>query len=641
MLDPKALAQLSALRTQIEASKVYAEGLVAATAGRFGFVRMDDGRDAFLAPEKMDRVLPGDRVKILVVENDKGKLEGNLEKLLASDFKSFVGQYKVKGNAHFVSPSGGTFNRWIFIPPNARKECREGEMVRAEITRHPYQDGRAQAKITHRIGKPEDPFIELRYVKAKYEIERPQSKDEIDQLHPLENLFRSGQFGDRPSLDAHPFVTIDSESTLDMDDALCAEWGDDESCTLRVAIADPGSFIAADSPLGRRSQSLAQSVYLLGETLGMLPATLAHDCLSLVEGEIRPSLLCNMQIDKDGSIGSFNFSLATLRSQRKMNYGEVAEFLTGGDTSDWPEQIKDNLRALRKVAELRREFRAREHLVSEDQSDFDYVLDDRGKIAEIRECPRNAAQQIVEEAMIATNICAGEELAKIGAGLFTTHPGFREDRLGEVLALLKEENIESESPNELPSHLALMKQLDGDEDKRKLIPALRRMMRGGELSARVAPHLAMGLQQYATVTSPIRRFADLYNHWVLLAHLGGTAQPQKLDDAQLTALNDAIQKGRQADRELLQWLLCIYAEKLLGTEAEGRIRIVTPQGFGVRLLENGIEGFVLFGREVEKSFDAKRLTLTIGEQVYRAEQSVKIKIGAVDLDKRRIAFDLV
>ncbi len=642
MLDPQALAKLSQLKSDIQATKDYAEGTVAATSGRFGFVRTDDGRDVYLSPDKMDRLLPGDRVKINVLTHKDGKLEAELEKLLDSELKKFVGQYRVKGAGHFVAPSGGQFNRWIFVPPAQRKNIKQGDFVIAKIAKHPYRDGRAQANIVFRIGQPNDDFIEHKYTKAKYELNY-----RSDGAHQKQTEHIQAQFGEpagdirKDSLDL-VFFTIDSAATLDMDDALHVARDDSTgNFTLTVAIADPSSFIDIDSPLARQAQSCSQSVYLLGGTVPMLPASLAHHAFSLEPEKMRPALVCSMEIDGTGQILNATFSFSSVRSQHKLNYEQVAAFLDAPETAgeSVPEDVKAPLQLALELAKLRRQYRETHYLVTEDHDDYDFQIDAKGKINAISRRQRNSAQQLVEEAMIAANITAGEFLAEHKLGLHTILRGFREERIGEVKALLKEETIAHEALNSLSGHVALMKALRADEAKSRLIPALRRTMQGGELSSSTEPHLGMGLAHYATITSPIRRFADLYNHWCIQSILTESSAPTLTEDS-LLKLNEQIRTGRQADRELQQWLICQYVESQLGAKATGRIRIVTQHGFGVKLTENGIEGFVLFGKDTQKTFDAKRLTLTVGEQTYRIDDEVDVLIKSVDMDKRRIGFEL-
>jgi len=654
MLDKNILSQLSQLKADIQASKEYATGTVAGTSGRFGFVRLEDGRDAFLSPEKMQRVISGDRVKVSLTENDKGQLEAALEELQEQFLTRFLGQYKTSPKGHFVVPLGNTpglkaapINRWIFVPPKFRGQSKDGDMVVAKLIQHPYKDGRASAKVLEHIGQENAPFIERSYTAAKYDLIPRLNDSAKKQTRAIETAFNNEQFGDqRTDLTAVPFVTIDAASTRDMDDALALQKSTVDGATvyrLTVAIADPSSFIAQNSALAQSAQRYGQSLYLLGGAIGMLPETLANGSFSLQEGKTRPALVCQQTFNADGVLAEFSFEKALIKSQHKLSYKDVAELLSGAENASLntlPEDTKQMLADLAALAEIRCAYRRENYLVGDDQQEYDLHISDNGKIDRISLRNRTIAHQIVEEAMLATNICAGNYLSETG-GLYSTHSGFREDRLGEVKALLKEEGIEHDDLQTENGYVQLIKNLAASEEKRHLIAPLRRMMPTAELSLKPEPHRGMGLHGYATVTSPIRRFADLYNHWALSKKLTGEAFKPLSDDA-LAQLKESLNNGRQADRELYQWLICQFVQdNLIGTESAAKIRIVTQQGFGARLEENGVDGFILFPKKVEKTFDAKRMTLKVGGKTYSLEQDVLVKVESVDMNKRRIAFSVV
>ncbi|MFT5082902.1 MAG: exoribonuclease-2 [Lentisphaeria bacterium] len=651
MLDSSVLSQLSQLKKEIVESKEYGTGTVVGSNGRFGFVKLSDGRDAFLSPDKMQRVIPGDTVKVVLSTNKKNKLEAELEELTSTVLGRFIGQYRIKGKAHFVEPNGAQSSRWVFLPPKNRGKCKEGDFVVAKMIRHPFGDGQAAAKIIERIGQPHENKIEVKYVKAKFNLNRAESEPLQQQAAEIETLFNSDTedaplndsfLSGRTDLTHLSFVTIDSATTKDMDDALAIEFigeGDSTTTRLHVAIADPGSFIKQDSTLANSSQVRAQTVYLLGGYSPMLPVSLAHFSFSLEANKKRPALVCHIDFDVEGQVLSSEFEFAVIESKHKLTYEDVSSFLDA-EADSIPEEIKAQLKSLHLWATTRREYRKQNCITSDDQTDYEYQLDEMGKIVGVQPRPRNVAHRLVEEAMLVTNVSAATLLAKHQTGLCIAHGGFRKDRLGEVKALLKEENISLEQDiNELDGHIALFTHLQGDEQRQKLIAPLRRMMQSGELSLSPSPHLGMGSQGYATITSPIRRFADLYNHWAIQhALLGSSFKP--LNETALTTLKEEIQVGRQADRELTQWLIIQYTAGLVGSAATGKIRIVTQQGFGVRLEDSGIDGFVLFPKNTPKKYDAKRMTLTIDDVVYFIGKKVDITIQSVDLDKRRIAFEL-
>ena len=147
MLNADALNQLRQLKTDIKQNKVVFPGTVKSTNGRFGFVALDEGRDVFLPPEEMQKVLPGDRVNVTEHEVEKGKTQGVVDELLESHLTTFVGRYLIKGKGHFVAPETPGINRWIFIPPKERKGAQPDDFIYCQIHRHPIKDGKGQAKV--------------------------------------------------------------------------------------------------------------------------------------------------------------------------------------------------------------------------------------------------------------------------------------------------------------------------------------------------------------------------------------------------------------------------------------------------------------------------------------------------------------
>lgn len=652
MLDPNVLNQLSQLKDNIIASKEYAEGTVIGAKGRYGFVKLPDGRNAFLNPDKMQRVIPGDKVKVSLTKNDKDQLEAHLEALLEKPLKRFTGRYRVKGGAHFVEPDAPHITRWLFVPPKHRQRCEVDDIVIAELLQHPYKDGKASAQITTRIGKTDAPYVHHNTVIAEYELQREWHKDVQKQtdtvIAEVEKTLPS-----LPDFTDIPFVTIDAASTRDMDDAVSCEPiqnSDSEASSgwkLHVAIAHPSGFIRPGSAVAKMAKHHAQSVYLPGRMLPMMPEKLATDTFSLTPEQVKPALVCTLTFDADGQQVDSVFKIGKVRSRHKLSYIDVSAALEGqsdnasSTLADCNEVIHAQLRALHAFAQKRQQYRREHHLVHEDQADHDWYLDKQGMIENIVKRERTLAHKLIEEAMLATNCAAAALLAEHKSGLFMAHAGIRHDRLGEARALLREElgnDFKTDNIDTLEGFLALVKQLQNSE-KSYLLAPLKRMMDNSELAIEAAPHMNMGLPLYATISSPIRRYADLSNHWSIIQILNQQT-PKTLDEAGLAELRESLGHGRQAGRKLEQTLTVHYLKDRIGMSGKACVRIVTQQGFGVRFLENGIEGFVQFPKNQNKQFDAKRMTLTVDEQRYSLDQEVDVKVEAVDLLKRRVKMVL-
>ena len=643
MFDKSTIAQLGELKTAIIASKEYGQGTVVGSNGRFGFVKLDDGRDAFLNPEKMQLVLPGDKVKVLLTKNSKEQLEATVEKLEEQAFKRFVGEYKIKGNTHFVLPDTKNFGRWIFLPPQFRAKCKDGDAVLCELIRHPFnEDGKAAAKIIANIGKESDPYFEHKLIVAKYGLFRYWPKDASEQAAACKKM--AIESDDRKDFTHLPLVTIDSYSTRDMDDAVYAE-KTDAGWNVTVAIADPGSFIAPSSAIAKGARDYGQTVYLPGEVLPMLPDNLATEAFSLLENEPRPALICQAKVTSTGEIESFTFEKGIIRSRCKCNYPAVSEFITEGTTFTNDAEINTTITTLAELARVRLAYREANNLVHEDQPDFDLYLDNKGKVDNIVKRERTVGHKLVEEAMLIINLCAGELLASHNAGIHTRHDGLRQDRLGEIKALLKAElspeefEAVAETLATAEGFKALVKMLRAHPTKSHIIAPLKRMSANSHLSIEAKPHSNQGYAHYATVSSPLRRYADLSNHWTIAQILAGK-KVQSANEKAVTRLNETLDNGRKAVRETEQWLKSQYVQGRIGEKAQGHIRIVTQQGFGVKLDDSGIEGFVQIPKSVKKAFDAKRMTLTVGETVYMLDTPVEITIAESLPEKRRVRFEV-
>lgn len=654
MLSKDALSQLSQLKTTLVAEKAYAEGIVRGTAKRFGFVRLDDGRDAFLDPDQMLRVLPGDRVQISVTENSKKQLEAHLEKLLTQGMETFVGRYVRKGPAHFVEPDLPPFNRWLFIPPQERTNCIEGDLVECQLIRHPFKhEGKAQIRILNRIGRTDENGIEGRYIAAKFRLPSQWSEAALSQAQRIAHEAEAANNDHRARTDMQdiPFVTIDSEFTRDMDDAIYSEQTD-KGWRLVTAIADPGAHIDYGSPLDLTARERASTLYLLGHPITMLPPELSHDTYSLMPDQPRPALVCDMQINSDGSIADFSFTQALIRSHHKLNYNGVTDFLEGEDSEELanlPEAVVKSLRALHNCAAARLAHRQQQALVMEDRADYQYWLNDQKKIERIEKRTRNIAQKIVEEAMLATNICAGKLLAQHpGSGIFSTHIGFRPERLDDAKQLIAE-SLPDYTPGDLASleaFQALFKYLrDNAADNTtiaELLALLQRMQQAGSLKTEALGHFGLGFTHYAMITSPIRRYQDLHNHYVIKAILNQQAPPA-VPESMVEQLQEQLINGRQASRQLEQWLLCQFMAEQIGTVHTGIITGVNAKGISVRLDDIGTDGFVLLSEKdkPKPKFDSRKLTLTTDTARFSLDQAVTVKVTDVDISARRIGLALV
>lgn len=647
MFNADALNQLRQLKTDIEESKVVFPGTVKATNGRFGFVILDEGRDVFLPPEEMQKVLPGDRVNITEQEADKGKTQGVVDELIESKLNTFVGRYLVKGKGHFVVPETPGINRWIFIPPKERMNAQPDDYLYCCIHKHPFKDGKGQAKVLRVIGKTGEPGIERALTLASFDLADSWPAPVLEQAESLNESAITELESNREDRTDRAYVTIDSPATQDMDDALLAE-PNATGWSLSIAIADPSALIGPESAAELEAFNRATAIYFPGEPLPMLPDSISTRLCSLMPDMNRLVLVCDLQVNNDGSLGDYSFHQAVIRSRGKLSYELVSNLIEGREDEDikaLPDTVANSLDQLHQAATALRKWRGEHALLSGERPEFRLRLDENRRIRAIEPSIQNEAHRLVEECMVVANRCAADFLAKQPSALFIQHPGFRDDRADNIRALIEGHapHLADLDPSTADGFRELMKQTSELEAEVPVKTILSRQLARAELAFTAAPHQGMGLKAYTTFTSPLRKYSDLYVHRVIKAALWDT--PMKaLDGEKLQALQNAQIKARQAANSLETWLRSDFAKTLGEEPMDGVISRTIPAGFFVRLDINGLEGFVscktLNGKY---SFDPVTLRLTHNKngRIFQLEQAVKVSFSGVEEERKQINLKLL
>jgi VacB/RNase II family 3'-5' exoribonuclease len=445
MLNNDAMAQLQGLKQEIEAQKEQAEATVKGTQNRYGFAVVDDGREIFIPPDEMLKVLPGDRVGICIRpapsrdrkakgKAKEGRTVAEIERLVESPLDRFVGKIVTKGKAVFVEPDLHNLSRWLFIPPHARNGAKAGDLVECAVLRHPIKDGKPSAKVLQLLGNEQTPGIENRYCATRVGIPWEWSDKEAKILTDYAASRSPLDEQDRVDLTHLSFVSIDSARTVDIDDALYAEVTS-SGWTLYVAIADPTAYLDGNDEVEKALLARGTSVYFHGDVIPMLPEGISRDLCALSEDTIRPALVCKMLVTDDGRVAEYEFMKASVRSRAKLTYAAVDRYVTGHNDEliAWSNPLEALVQAYRAL----RRYREEHELVMEDRQEYRWHLNENKQIETIDKGEKLASQHLVEECMIATNRSAASLLTSANAtGPFVIHSGFRKDRFDEAREFL-------------------------------------------------------------------------------------------------------------------------------------------------------------------------------------------------------------
>lgn len=631
---------LAQLKQQLHSRTPRAEGVVKATEKGFGFLEVDTQKSYFIPPPQMKKVMHGDRITA-VIHTEKERESVEPEALIEPFLTRFVGKIQRKDHRLSIVPDHPLLKEAIpcHSAAGVEQEFKPGDWAVAEMRRHPLRGDRGfHAELTRYITFSDDHFAPWWVTLARHNLE----KEAPDNL--ATEMLDDGLV--RQDLTALDFVTIDNASTEDLDDALHAQELADGKLRLTVAIADPGAWIAAGSELDSIAQARAFTNYLPGFNVPMLPRELSDNLCSLRAHQVRPVLVCRITLDSQGDIEeNIEFFTATIESKARLVYDDVSGWLE--NTGDWqPENdaIARQIRLLHRICLLRGEWRQHHALVFKDRPDYRFILGEQGEVLDIVAEPRRIANRIVEEAMIAANICAARVLRdQIGFGIYNVHTGFDPANTGALAALLKTHglHVDSDEVQTLAGFCKLRRELDarpgGFLDNR-----IRRFQSFAEITTQPGPHFGLGLEAYATWTSPIRKYGDLINHRLLKAIIKGeTALRPSSESAQLMAERRRLH--RMAERDVSDWLYARFLKDKAGSSTRYSAEIVdiSRGGMRVRLLENGAIAFIpapfLHAVRDELVCSQENGTVRIkGETAYKVADVLDVTIEEVRDETRSI-----
>lgn len=651
---------LAQLKQQIHDSKEQVEGVVKSTDKAYGFLECDK-KTYFIAPPSMKKVMHGDKIKA-TIEKQGDKEQAEPEALIEPMLTRFIAKVRFNKDKKLqVLVDHPSINQPIGAQQakSVKEELQEGDWVVANLKNHPLRDDRFfYATINQFICRADDELAPwwvtlARHEQSRYPVQGAEHYEMLDQKT-------------RENLTALHFVTIDSESTMDMDDALyiepIAQNSTQTGWKLVVAIADPTAYIALDSQIEQEAKQRCFTNYLPGFNIPMLPRELSDELCSLIANETRPALVCYIETDLAGNITAKpHFVSAYVQSKAKLAYNKVSDYLEQADNAWQPEtpETAQQIHWLHQFTKARIQWHKTHSLLFKEKPDYAFVLAENGKVQETKAEYRRIANQIVEEAMIIANICAAQFLhEQAKTGIFNTHSGFDKKFLENAHHFLMANLANEQNQTELAERYSVenLATLNGYCQMRHDIEPiesdylelrLRRYLTFAEFKSELAPHFGLGLEGYATWTSPIRKYSDMVNHRLIKAVLA--KQPyEKTQNDVLARLQEARRQNRLVERDIADWLYCRYLAPKVAENVEfnAEVQDVMRGGLRVQLLENGASMFIpastLHNNKEEMQVNSDEIALYIkGERTYKIGDIVKVKLTEVKEATRSIVGEIL
>ena len=674
---------------QLSNSTSFISGRVSSHRDGYGFLISDDGSDdLFLSEKEMQKVLHGDLVQARIIGTDRrGRPEGTIVEVVSRANTHVIGRLLNENGAWVVAPEDKRIGQDILLHGSPGK-AKTGQVVSVELTEQPSRFSQPVGKIVEVLGDIDDPGMEIEIAVRKFGVPHEFSDAARKAAAKLPSEVREIDLADRVDLRDVPMVTIDGEDARDFDDAVYCEpikIGRADGYRLIVAIADVSHYVKPNEPLDVDALERSTSVYFPRRVIPMLPEKLSNGLCSLNPGVDRLTLVCDAVITAKGEIKAYQFYPAVIHSAARLTYTEVATILAntkGTDAAKRPALVP-HLLHLHEVYHALLKARHLRGAIDFDTTETYIVCNANGKIEQILPRTRNDAHKLIEECMLAANVCAADILERHKQhSLYRVHASPTKEKLNQVRTFLKQVglNLGGGDKPSASDYAELMPKIKARPDALLLQTMLLRSMQQAVYSPENIGHFGLSYEAYAHFTSPIRRYPDLLTHRAIKAILlGKRYEPKGIDTSVLnTMLSPAARKqaakdkaeGKQrkegdltiwdalgvhcsanerradeASRDVEAWLKCYFIRDKLGEEFTGTISGVAGFGIFVQLDALFIEGLVHvtdLGADYFQYDDARHELR--GERTgirYQLTDRVTVQVSRVDLDARKIDLRLV
>lgn len=651
-------------------------GKISAHQDGYGFLLQEgDGEDVFLTRRQMRQVFHGDVARVRIRGKDRrGRIEGEIVEVIERNTTQLVGRYYVENNHGLLDPLNSRVNHEVMLSSQStrslRQQLQEGQIVVAQIVEQPGIHGLVVAEVIEILGDHLTPGLEVEIALRNNDIPVDWSDDVIEFVDKMPIEVREEDKRDRFDLTELPFVTIDGEDARDFDDAIYCEPKDSGGWRLYVAISDVSHYVQVGSELDQAAYGRGTSVYFPQYVVPMLPEKLSNGLCSLNPKVERLVVVCEMTISTKGRISSYQFYEGVIHSQARLTYTEVARVINRREAINPDREafafIVPHLDELDNLYKTLLRARRQRGAIDFDTTELQFKFDPDGRVQAIQPSVRNNAHKIIEECMLCANVCAARFITRHEKpGLYRVHEPPEVEKVENLAEFLARFGIAMKYENNVTpaDYQSIVEQLRARKNGRVLQMSLLRSMNQAVYQMQNKGHFGLGYAEYTHFTSPIRRYPDLLTHRLIKSVIHGRqaskvalrigkAKQQEFypyEPADILAFGENTsfteRRAEAAVYEVLEWIKCDYISDRVGDILEGIITAVTRFGFFVELNDIFVEGLVHISTLVGDYYHYDQPTqCLIGERsqlVYAMGDSVQVQISRVDVDERKIDFEMI
>ncbi|RZG69176.1 ribonuclease R [Acinetobacter bouvetii] len=610
------------------------------------------GQDDLLLPEReLRQVFNGDRVKVRQTSVDrKGKAWGFITEVLQHRVKEIIGKVSIYDGEYFIQPANPNAHQPITLEKELieHAKVKVGDSIRVAIDTYPTKDEFATGHIVQSMADKADTEIIIPQTILEYGLPYEFPEAVIKEAESFKEPSDQDCKG-RIDLRDLPLVTIDGEDARDFDDAVYAEKRAGGGYRVVVAIADVSHYVRVGKPLDDEAQERGTSVYFPHFVLPMLPEALSNGLCSLNPNVDRLCMVCDLKLSRAGRVTGYEFYPSVMHSKARLTYTQVAQYFDGDSKAVTEDRdVRKSLNTLFQLYQVLKGLRAERHAMEFETVETYMTFDELGGIKEILPRSRNEAHKLIEECMLLANVAAADYALKNEIPmLYRVHEPPEFSRIQKVRDFVKLLGMNFPEQPTQADYQAVIEATKDRIDAPSIHAVLLRSMMQAYYGPDNAGHFGLAYEAYTHFTSPIRRYPDLLLHRAIKAHLQKKPFPlsgQSLSDAG-EHFSATERRADEASRSVTAWLKCHYMHQHLGEEFTGTISAVAEFGLFVTLKDLYVDGMVHVSQLGDDFFvfDQPSQSL-IGKghgQTFSLGDEVKVKVAGVNMEERKIDFELL
>lgn len=474
----------------------------------------------------------------------------------------------------------------------------------------------------------------------------------------------------REDLTGLNFITIDGDDSRDFDDAVYCETHEN-GWYLYVAIADVSHYVVPNTSLDNEAISRGTSVYFPNEVIPMLPFMLSNGLCSLNPEEERYALTVKINITKSGSFKNYHFMNSIIKSKARMTYNVVGKIIEDKDQSliskyQFIHQDLVNLHELYEVLRGSRELRG---ALDFDKKETKIIFNEDNSIKDVNYYERNVSHKIIEECMLAANVCAAKLLAKKEIpALYRVHEEPKDEKLNALKEFLNSLGLGLRGGKEKvkPQHYKKLLEICSNRPDFELIQlTVLRSMAQAKYQPDNNGHFGLAYESYTHFTSPIRRYPDLLVHRAIKSLILDSENHEHIikpkyyqsvdrditypyDMAKMIELGEHCsmteRRADDASRDVYDALKCHFLKNHIDEEFEGRIAFLTKTAVYIELTKFLMEGVIYYADLPDYFIHIPEKAMIKGKRskkTYQLGDSVNVRIVRINHETKKVILDFV